>query len=87
MFPQITLYISSSLSPDLCGFRKGYNAQHAIFRLKNKLNKIQQMSFKDLLTVNMLDIDTETKQIHLFYVYISSFFILVDFQHLFMTFC
>ena len=38
MFQQITSHISNSLSPFLCGFRKGYNAQHALLRLKNKLN-------------------------------------------------
>ena len=32
------IVLSSSLSPYLCGFRKGYNAQHALLRLKNKLN-------------------------------------------------
>ena len=38
MFHKLTSYISSSLSPYLCGFRKGFNAQHALLRLKNKLN-------------------------------------------------
>ena len=38
MFQQITKYISGSLSPYLCGFRKGYSAQHALLRLTNKLN-------------------------------------------------
>ena len=42
---------------------------------------------RDLLTVNVIDIDAEIKQIHLLYVCISFFFKLVDFQHLFMTFC
>ena len=32
MFQQITSYVSSLLSPYLCGFRKGYNAQHALWR-------------------------------------------------------
>ena len=39
MFQQITSHVSNILSPYLCGFRKGYNAQHALLRLKNKLNK------------------------------------------------
>ena len=39
MFQQITVYISSMLSPYLCGFRQGYSAQHALLRLKNSLNK------------------------------------------------
>ena len=38
MFQQISSHVSSILSPFLCGFRKGYNAQHALIRLKNKLN-------------------------------------------------
>ena len=38
MFQQISNYISGSLSPYLCGFRKGYSAQHALLRLKNTLN-------------------------------------------------
>ena len=42
MFHQITKYISGSLSPYLCGFRKGYSAQHALLRLKNNLNIIGQ---------------------------------------------
>ena len=36
-FQQITSYVSSFLSPYLCGFRKGHNAQYALLRLKNKL--------------------------------------------------
>ena len=36
MFHEISSNVSSILSP--CGFRKGYNAQHAPLRLKNKLN-------------------------------------------------
>ena len=38
MFQQVTSYVSKLLSPYLCGFRKGYNAQHALLRLKNNLN-------------------------------------------------
>ena len=38
MFQQISSYVSSILSPYLCGFRKGYNAQHALLRLKNMMN-------------------------------------------------
>ena len=38
MFQQITSYVSNLLSPYLYGFRKGYNAQHALLRLKNSLN-------------------------------------------------
>ena len=39
MFQQIALYTSHILSPHLCGFRKGYNTQHVLMRLKDKLNK------------------------------------------------
>ena len=39
MFKQITSDVSNLLSPYLCGFRKGYNAQHALLRLKNNLSK------------------------------------------------
>ena len=35
MFQQVTYFVSNFLSPYLCGFRKGYNAQHALLRLKN----------------------------------------------------
>ena len=38
LFQQISSYVSSILSPYLCGFRKGYNAQHALLRLKKKMN-------------------------------------------------
>ena len=39
MFHQMTTYVSSILSPYLCGFRKGYSTQHALLRLKDKMNK------------------------------------------------
>ena len=39
MFQQVTSFVTNFLSPYLCGFRKGYNAQHALLRLKNHLNK------------------------------------------------
>ena len=38
IFQQISSHVANKLSPFLCGFRKGYNAQHAFLRLKNKLN-------------------------------------------------
>ena len=38
MFQQITLFVLHVLSSYLCGFQKGYNAQHALLRLENKLN-------------------------------------------------
>ena len=39
MFQQISSYISSIISPYLSGFRKGYNTQHALLRLLDKLNR------------------------------------------------
>ena len=36
---QISTFVSEILSPYLCGFRKGYNTQHPLLRLKNILNK------------------------------------------------
>lgn len=39
MFQQISFYITSIVSPYLCGFRKGYNTQHALLRLLDKLNR------------------------------------------------
>ena len=39
MFQQIASYVSNLISPYLCGFRKGYNAQHALLKLKNSINK------------------------------------------------
>ena len=38
MFQQISSHVANIPSPFLCGFRKGYNAQHARLRLNNKLN-------------------------------------------------
>ena len=39
MFHQITPHVSNILSPYLCGFREGYNTQHALIRLIDKINK------------------------------------------------
>ena len=39
MFQQISFYITRIVSPYLCGFRKGYNTQHALLRLLDKLNR------------------------------------------------
>ena len=39
MFKQITTFVENKLSQYLCGFRKGYNTQHALLRLIDKLNK------------------------------------------------
>ena len=39
MFKQITIFIEHKVSQYLCGFRKGYNTQHALLRLMDKLNR------------------------------------------------
>ena len=54
MFQQITSYVSDILSPYLCGFRKGYNAQHALLRLKNNLNK--SLDKKEKIGLVMMDL-------------------------------
>ncbi len=54
MFQQITSYVSNLLSPYLCGFRKGYNAQHALLRLKNMLNK--SLDKKEKVGLLMMDL-------------------------------
>ena len=54
MFQQITSYVSNTLSPYLCGFRKGYNAQHALLRLKNNLNKC--LDKKEKVGLFMMDL-------------------------------
>ena len=54
LFQQITFYVSNLLSPYLCGFRKGYNAQHALLRLKNILNK--RLDKKENIGLVMMDL-------------------------------
>ena len=39
MFQQILVYMEIHLSDLLCGYRKGYNTQHALMRILSKLNK------------------------------------------------
>ena len=39
MFKQMTAFVENKISQYLCGFRKGYNTQHALLRLVDKLNK------------------------------------------------
>ena len=48
--------ISDVLSPYLCGFRKGYNAQHALLRLKNNLNIC--LDRKQNIGLVMMDLST-----------------------------
>ena len=42
------------LSPYLCGFRKGYNTQHALLRLQNNLNKC--LDKKEKVGLFMMDL-------------------------------
>ena len=39
MFKQLSTFIEIKISQYLCGFRKGYNTQHALMKLFDKLNK------------------------------------------------
>ena len=39
MFKQISNFVLNKISQYLCGFRKGFNTQHALMRLLDKLNK------------------------------------------------
>ena len=50
----MTAYVSSLLSPYLCGFRKGYNPQHALLRLINHLNK--SLDRKENIGLVMMDL-------------------------------
>ena len=54
MFKQITTYVYNLLSLYLCGFRKGYNAQHVLLRLKNKMNKC--LDKKECVGLFMMDL-------------------------------
>ena len=54
IFQQNTPFISQNLSPYLCGFRKGFNAQHALMRPKNKLN--QSLDKNENIGLLMMDL-------------------------------
>ena len=54
MFKQITTYVSNLLSPYLCGFRKGYNAQNVLLRLKKQTNKC--LDKKECVGLFMMDL-------------------------------
>ena len=54
MFRQITTHVSDILSPYLCGFRKGYNTQHALLRLIDKINK--SLDKKEKIGLFMMDL-------------------------------
>ena len=54
MFKQITAFIEHKVSQYLCGFRKGYNTQHALLRLMDKLNK--SLDKKETICIVMMDL-------------------------------
>ena len=54
MFKQITAFIEHKVSQYLCGFRKGYNTQHALLRLMDKLNK--SLDKKETIGIVMMDL-------------------------------
>ena len=54
MSHQICSYVNNIISPYLCGFRKGYNPQHALLRLLNNLNK--SLDHKKKVGLLMIDL-------------------------------
>ena len=54
MFQQVTDFINDFISPYLCGFRKGYNTQHALLSLMNKLNN--SLDRKEKVGLFMMDL-------------------------------
>ena len=54
MFKQITIFIEHKVSQYLCGFRKGYNTQHALLRLMDKLNR--SLDKKEKIGIVMMDL-------------------------------
>ena len=54
MSDQIISFVNNIISPYLCGFRKGYNPQHALLRLLNNLNK--SLDQKKKVGILMIDL-------------------------------
>ena len=54
MFKQISSFIENKISQYLCGFRKGYNTQHALLRLMDKLNR--SIDKKEKVGLFMMDL-------------------------------
>ena len=50
----MTAFIEHKISQYLCGFRKGYNTQHALLRLIDKLNK--SLDKKEKIGIVMMDL-------------------------------
>ena len=54
IFKQMSAFVEINLSQYLCGFRKGYNTQHALLRLVDKLNK--NLDNKEKVGILMMDL-------------------------------
>ena len=54
MFKQITAFVENKISHYLCGFRKGYNTQHALLRLIDQINK--SLDRKEKVGILMMDL-------------------------------
>ena len=54
IFKQMTGFVENKISEYLCGFRKGYNTQHALIRLIDKLNK--SLDKKEKIGILMMDL-------------------------------
>ena len=54
IFKQMTDFVENKISEYLCGFRKGYNTQHALMRLIDKLNK--SLDKKEKIGILMMDL-------------------------------
>ena len=54
IFKQMTDFVENKISEYLCGFRKGYNTQHVLIRLIDKLNK--SLDKKEKIGILMMDL-------------------------------
>ena len=79
--------VSNKLSTYLCGFRKGYNAQHALLRLKDNLNKCLDKKEKvglfmmdciphELLVAKLHAYDFNNKCLKLIYSYMNLYIVI-----------
>jgi len=62
MFKQISLFMTNILSPYLCGFRKGFNAQQALLRLFDNLNR--SLDKKEKVGMLLMDLSKAFDCIH-----------------------
>ena len=65
MFKQITAFVENKISPYLCGFRKGYNTQHALLRLVDQINK--SLDKKEKVGMLMMDLSKAFDSIYINY--------------------